>query len=36
VVGRITGDRLALDLRTVADEELPGLAAALRQATGGE
>lgn len=32
----LTGDRLALDLCTVADEELPDLAAALRQATGGE
>lgn len=29
VVGRISKDRLLLDMRTVRDEELPGLAAAV-------
>ena len=34
VVGRIERDRLHLDLRTVADAELPALAAAIRRAAG--
>ncbi|MGQ9365757.1 L-seryl-tRNA(Sec) selenium transferase [Azospirillum sp. A39] len=32
VVGRLSGDRLLLDLRTVAEAELPALAAAVREA----
>ena len=34
VVGRIERDRVVLDLRTVADEDLPALADAIRQAVG--
>ena len=34
VVGRVAKGRLLLDMRTVRDEELPGLAAALLAASG--
>ncbi len=36
VIGRIEGERLLLDLRTVADDELGGLAAAITALFGGE
>ena len=35
IVGRIAGDRLLLDVRTIADEDFAAVAAAVRQALGG-